>query len=343
MKEINLKNYEAYFLDFVEGNLSEPQAEMLRDILKANPHLNTELDSYEQIAINDKSAIGNRVKNQLLREETTGMPLVDYLMIAQVEEKITPTEKGRLANIVAEDQSILSDLVLYHKVKLPKENIAFPNKNALKRGDRKGMFWIKFTSTAAAAAILALVLVNLNPIEKQYEPERFTYKTEQINDEVKEPITSSIVIRETIGQESLNKNISSIVQSQSTKITQTKEVEKIPNIRPLAYRSMATAIAKQEKLIKNVDRVEPQNALAINESLADNNTVSQAAKNKFISLPELAAQKLKSDVLNNKTLKEALLEELAELSNGSLSIEKPIAGKAQKFAINIGKFSYSNF
>lgn len=63
---INKDNYEAYFLDFIEGNISEKDREDLERFLKENPCLTNELDSYdkdlvltpdETITYNDKTKL----------------------------------------------------------------------------------------------------------------------------------------------------------------------------------------------------------------------------------------------------------------------------------------------
>lgn len=341
MKEINIENYEAYFLDFVEGNLSDSQAKMLGDFLKENPHLNSALDSYEPISVKGSSFVDDQLKNRLIREETTGLLLVDYLMIAQAEEVITPTEKVQLANIVSKNQDLLTDLALYHKTKLTKEHIVFPAKNTLKRTNRKGIFWIQIS--AAAAVILALLLMDLNPYEKHYKPKQIAYTMEQIDFEVGEHLASSIIIRETVNQEWLSKPVKAIIPDQPKKITPLRKLGKIPLIKPVEFHAIAAYNGDKEKMIKIAPNINPPSTLIVNEVLAENNTLSQVPMNEFISLSEFTVKTIKSELLNNKTLKATLLEELVELSNERLTLAESQAGKTQKFAINIGKFGYSNY
>ncbi len=51
MSMINRDNYEAYFLDFAEGNLSPAALEALEDFLVANPDLREELENFENISL----------------------------------------------------------------------------------------------------------------------------------------------------------------------------------------------------------------------------------------------------------------------------------------------------
>ncbi len=51
MKPINLHNYEAWFLDYVEGRLSAIEVESLQHFLTEHPELKAELDSFEPIVL----------------------------------------------------------------------------------------------------------------------------------------------------------------------------------------------------------------------------------------------------------------------------------------------------
>ena len=47
MKKINTHNYEAYFLDYTEGNLNESQIRELKKFLNVNPKLKEELHDFQ--------------------------------------------------------------------------------------------------------------------------------------------------------------------------------------------------------------------------------------------------------------------------------------------------------
>lgn len=51
MNEINIENYEAWFLDYLEGRLSASQSEALEDFLGAHPELREELEGFEDIRL----------------------------------------------------------------------------------------------------------------------------------------------------------------------------------------------------------------------------------------------------------------------------------------------------
>ena len=51
MEKINLNNYEAFFLDYAEGNLPAEQVAMLEDFLNTHPHLRKELEQFDMITL----------------------------------------------------------------------------------------------------------------------------------------------------------------------------------------------------------------------------------------------------------------------------------------------------
>lgn len=57
MNTINEDNYEAWFLDHLEGRLSAKQAEILAEFLEARPDLRAELDAAEDFSSDRKSVV----------------------------------------------------------------------------------------------------------------------------------------------------------------------------------------------------------------------------------------------------------------------------------------------
>ena len=53
---INKENYEAYFLDYIEDNLSPKEIDMLIVFLEKNPTLKNELEFYDEISLSPSSS-----------------------------------------------------------------------------------------------------------------------------------------------------------------------------------------------------------------------------------------------------------------------------------------------
>jgi len=54
--KINRENYELYFVDYLDGNLSDYEIRMLEDFLLINPDLRTELEGTEKISLSPETA-----------------------------------------------------------------------------------------------------------------------------------------------------------------------------------------------------------------------------------------------------------------------------------------------
>ena len=342
MSKINLKNYEAYFLDFSEGSLSNTEQQDLRDFLTKHPQLKEELVKFEQPLLTANHSYNQSLKNQLLREETTGLPLLDYLMVAQVEETISSSEKRKLSEMVNTNEALLSDLAVYHKTKLTAdETIYYSNKEALLKKDNRFAFWAKSISTVAAAALI-LSLLNLDFVDKKYHPIQFSYSAIQLDDQKTESVQQQVISQKRNRQNSPVKVTKSVKPAENIKSNRSINRIKISKIQSLASHPITSSNSSTEKMENNLKEIKTILPTTSDiELLAQNN--KSTANSQFLTLPELAAQKIKTDVLKNKSLKDNLLEELADLSNNRLSLSEKQDGESQRFAINLGKFSYSNF
>ena len=159
-KRINKDNYEAFFLDHAEGNLSDSDLLLLQEFLIAHPELQAELDDFESISLSMESSEEEfDGKMGLKREETTGLLMKDYLMIAELEKVNSSNEKDALSSLYQDETSLLKELNQYQKTILTPEDIPFPAKSDLYEEKKVRLLWLPY---AAAAAVLFLVFFNLN-------------------------------------------------------------------------------------------------------------------------------------------------------------------------------------
>lgn len=96
MEKINLHNYEAYFLDFAEGNLSDAQIQQMEEFLNLHPELRTELEDFEPISISDinNENLGwNDLKKPTFHELENDKELRDAFFIRAIENLLTSYEK----------------------------------------------------------------------------------------------------------------------------------------------------------------------------------------------------------------------------------------------------------
>lgn len=359
MEKINLNNYEAFFLDYVEGALSDKQLVELKTFLQENPHLQEALDDFEAISLKEEESATFDLKHTLVREEATGLSRVDYLLIAQAENEITAAEKEELALLVKKDNTLLEELAIYHKTKLEdNEAIIFAEKSSLVQSGKKG-FVLWYYTSAAAAAILFLMLLNIGTTNEVYEPRVFSWKESPIEPEVSSVENKVIEVSlidsgKTIMPPRKSVPLQNNVLAEAKNDPSTNDHEPIQKVDEEEGNSLAEQAADpkpkstEEVQEEKPELMKPEEALIRdNDLLAYNGNPTSAndvkIPNEFSPIKEVAINKIKEDVLKGKTFSETIMEELEDITNDKITFEtkKDDKGKTEKFAINIGKFSFS--
>ncbi len=130
--EINKNNYEAFFLDYHEGNLTPTQVADLFLFISQHSELKEEFESFENFSIEDFSSVEFENKSNLKREITLENK-EDYFIRA-IENKLNTAEKGLLTEYLKEHPQFLTEFELFQKTILPTDDsIVFENKNSLKK------------------------------------------------------------------------------------------------------------------------------------------------------------------------------------------------------------------
>lgn len=358
MEKIDLYNYEAWFLDYSEGNLSENQMEELAVFLDSNPDLKLELTAFEAIYLEQESIENDALKASLLREESTGLTRTEYLMIAQVEGNITKEEKAELATIVGTNADLMQELAIYHKTKLPKEEtVVFDNKSSLVRKERKAIVWWTYASSAAAAAVIAFVVWNSNSVNEVYNPRGFAWQENKVQFE--ENSLPGIVASEKVEVQELVKKVPFSApnnqfaqeKSQKTPIS-TKKLEKreVPvTVKPLEQENFAELPkdSPSEEVPLKENEAPENNKIPTTVDTDFNNALAEVkpvkAKQEFVPIQKFAKDKIKKDLLKGKTFSQTVIEEIADISNEKITFEtnNEKVNLFESFALNIGKLSIS--
>ena len=91
--QINRENYEAYFIDYLEGNLDELLVDDFIEFIKLNPDLKEELDLFESLeAIPENIAFEN--KEGLYKEKYDAETAFNDAAVACLEGDISEGEKS---------------------------------------------------------------------------------------------------------------------------------------------------------------------------------------------------------------------------------------------------------
>jgi hypothetical protein len=180
-------NYEIWFTDFFDGNLSELQVEELKAFLLENPDLNEELNGLTSVALNppDLAFTGKKLLGKSagsLSEEQ-----FEYLCIANLENDLKPEQKSELNEIISNDEIRRKSFVRIQKLKLKPVSAGFARKNIVKKlTTGQKIFRLSVIGLSAAATIGIIVSL-------------FLFKYENT---VREPAqTAQIITTDTISAE----------------------------------------------------------------------------------------------------------------------------------------------
>ena len=166
--EINKTNYEAYILDYYEGNLSAERVAELMLFLEQNPSIKEEFEEFESdITITPATGIQFANKANLKKPVLTKVGNItsenyEEYIIADLDNELHEDEKSQLEKFIKTNPEAGKDYSLYkHTFLEPDKNIVFTGKKKLKQsiplfGSKKTRKRI-YHSFAIAASITILI------------------------------------------------------------------------------------------------------------------------------------------------------------------------------------------
>lgn len=158
---VKLYNYEAWLLDYAEGNLSAEQTDMLFAFLEKHPELKTELENFDIFTLpSEEITLSN--KNEFKKSEPV-IPVsdLDNWFLRYVERDLSTEEKNQLEEFILQSPSHRHEFSLWLKTKLETADVEFTDKYLLKH----------FTFTELLQPENSTILL-LSLIEKQLTPEQ---------------------------------------------------------------------------------------------------------------------------------------------------------------------------
>jgi len=269
--KISHENYEAYYLDYLEGTLSKQEIELFITFIQENPDLKLDdnllptFHSDEQITLPTDFHAKIKAIPSLETE-------FSELAIGEIEGILTPTEHTKFENLLQENERFENEYNLYKQTKLiADKNILFPAKSKLKKGQ---IISIKpLISFLVAASVLAFVYFNFTPKNLDSKHKIATLNSTKTSKKRSEnaPIISELgnkksdynKINKTINKSLERKPIISIIETSSDKSIAFTEVSiPIASSKDSIIQTQITEIllAKTEKLPNSVfNKLERQN------------------------------------------------------------------------------------
>lgn len=192
MHKIDIHNYEAYLLDFSEGNLKGDLQVELELFLIQHPELEINLDELALVTL-DSEATSFSNKNSLKKSETDLVSETQF--IAYIEHQLSETERLELEKSCAINPILSKELVLFTStLATPDASIVFENKQSLKRQPK--VIWFDFSVAQYAAAACVVFLIGLFMLWPKTninsETSTLANKTDVINTHTVSPIKNNI-------------------------------------------------------------------------------------------------------------------------------------------------------
>lgn len=152
-------NYEIWFLDWLDGYLSDQQARELMIFLNENPELRKELESVCSVRLSPENVTFRGAEHLRKSPEDLTPSHIEYLGVTYLENDLGPVQHSELMTALQHDNEKKRAFDLIQKVKLLPPHITFDRKNKLIKltsGERIFRIAVTVISTAAAIALLML-------------------------------------------------------------------------------------------------------------------------------------------------------------------------------------------
>jgi hypothetical protein len=147
---INIDNYEAFWVDYLDGKLSETDEERLFDFLESNPEISANLIDTDDFMLTAPD-VKYPAKSSLKAEFQ-----IDNLLIAKIENQISDEDDKFIIGKIQSNAKIASTYSLYKKTILKTDkSVVFPGKKYLKKTVK--IAWYGYASAIAAAFAVVFV------------------------------------------------------------------------------------------------------------------------------------------------------------------------------------------
>lgn len=251
---INTTNYEAFYLDFLEGNLNEADTALLLSFLDQNPELKLEVEEFESlndVTVSLDNSYKQSLKQVLFDEDSISSVNINSFLIAQTEGILSVDKVKELEIFIALNPIYENDQKLFKACHLkPNHTEIFTDKASLKKG-RKIVLWPYFSAMIAAGIALLLTFGNITSLPKDQVTANSNGKTPFNKPNVRDSIsTPKSIENKTIGIKEIQNSIS-VATNIETEIN-----EYFPQKEEIVQREMKSVIVMKTRSANNFDLME---------------------------------------------------------------------------------------
>lgn len=194
MKKITVNNYEAFFLDYIEGTLDDATTRELESFLLLHPHLKNELSlgcgvqlPSETIVFSGKEALK---KFQFENMPVNAATFADF-SIAAYEGLLSENKREELAIFMQADGGLLKEYIAYGKTIFIPDNIIYPDKEKLYQRAPVVNFRTVYMWGAVAAGLLLFIGIYTGFFNNKTVEQTHLATSIPSQNKVKEPILIS--------------------------------------------------------------------------------------------------------------------------------------------------------
>ena len=162
MERISIFNYEAFYLDFLEGNLNREDRALFLKFLEENPELKVIDEDLPTLEL-EESFLDETYKDGLkqpLLSDTITLLNYEYFLISQSEGLLSEEKEKEIDSFISGNSKLEKEKALINSTYFsPEEEFVYVEKNSLKR-KKAVVLWPYYA--AAASIMLAVLLWNFN-------------------------------------------------------------------------------------------------------------------------------------------------------------------------------------
>jgi hypothetical protein len=166
---INKDNYEEYFLLYVDNELTTAEKASVEAFIEEHPGLKMELEMFLATRLDMEDVKMDGVEDLFKYEESGLINSENYeeFQVLSIDNELNKEEQEALESFHKDHPETVSNFEWLKKTKLPVEEIAFPDKRALYRTEKKpasviSITWIRYAAAAAVILLAGLFWINNN-------------------------------------------------------------------------------------------------------------------------------------------------------------------------------------
>jgi hypothetical protein len=348
--KINRNNYEAFFLDYIEGKLKSAEIAVLMSFLDSNPDLRAELDNYEAISLPLSNSIF--AEKEFLKKDISNVLNIndsnfDEFCIARLEGDMDSQTEMLFENYLQQNPGKLREYKLYLKTILePDKTVVFDEKRRLKHFSIIRPRTSIFITLAAAASIAILFMVYMFQNNNRNKTNEFVTNDSNTKDPFVIAVNEPILLKKNLIKQKIQAD-----DKKSTIIEQHVIAEKTVNNNrdafiPLEFQKSASINELSPSMILEG----PSLASVNNKNIFRKETI--AKKDKYLTINEYAKEGVikvleDSKIVDNSglnlwSLAKSGLAQINKLtgSNIELNKEQDTTGNRIRIEFNTGLLGY---